>query len=147
MTYRRSGSGARGNDTGNSRHKSPSCLPAVELSTAPSAAAGCYSDTPVMCPLDWTLHIPELPVRRDGISLLELLQQLQGTGIATRQKRLPPASPYPATRPQGSPGAGLSLDRTGNGRPSQTRDLVKPSGRLWVVPFLNRNTGRPSSPA
>jgi hypothetical protein len=53
-----------------------------------------------MCPLDWTLHIPELPVRRGGISLLELLQQVQGAGIATRQKRLPPATRIHSDRPQ-----------------------------------------------
>ena len=53
-----------------------------------------------MCPLDWTLRIPELPVRRDGISLLELLQRLQGTDIATRQKRLPPASRIHSDRPK-----------------------------------------------
>jgi hypothetical protein len=36
-----------------------------------------------------------------------------------------------AARParRSSPAAGLSLDRTGNGRPSQTRDLVKRWGR------------------
>jgi hypothetical protein len=76
-----------------------------------------------MCPLDRTLRIPELPVRRGGI------QRLQGTDIATHQKRLPPASPRPARL---ATAAGLSLDRTGNGRP---RDLVKRWGRPWVVPF------------
>jgi hypothetical protein len=57
LTIRRA---ARDNDTGNSRHKS-CCrvvVPVVELSKALSAAAGRYSDTPVMRPLDWTLHIP-----------------------------------------------------------------------------------------
>jgi hypothetical protein len=34
-----------------------------------------------------------------------------------------------------SPAAGLSLDRTGNGRPSQTRDLVKRWVAPGVVPF------------
>jgi hypothetical protein len=75
-------------------------VPAVELSKAPSAAAGCYSDTPVMCPLDWTLHIPELPARRGGTSLLELLQQLHGPNIVARRKGLQSASRIGSNGPQ-----------------------------------------------
>ena len=52
-----------------------------------------------------------------------------------KKKKKKNASPYPRPARRSSPAAGLSLDRTGNGRPSQTRDLVKRWGRPRVVPF------------
>ena len=84
-----------------------------------SAAAGC-SDTPVMCPLDWILHTTtEAGYRHLSCS----------SNFRRRRCHSPkaPAAPQPHTQrpPAGARlAAGLSLDRTGNGRPNQTRDLV-----------------------
>jgi hypothetical protein len=99
LTIRRA---ARDNDTGNSRHKS-CCrvvVPVVELSKALSPAAGCYSDTPVMRPLDWTLHIPELLVRRGGISLIELPSNFRASALPLAKSACRPPAAIHSDRPQ-----------------------------------------------
>jgi hypothetical protein len=45
---------------------------------------------------------------------------------------------YTATARRSSPSCRAEPESNGNGRPTQPRDLVKRSGRLWVVPFLKQ---------
>ena len=76
-------------------------MPAVDLSKAQSAAAGCYSDTQVMCPLDWTLRIPNYPSAEAGYRYLSCLSDFRAPTLPL--PKAPAArQPIPSDPPAGA---------------------------------------------